>query len=151
MIFIIIIIKILYQILLQQAAQPSHRNIWKVGYNKTCTLSTLFGYISWFKTGYIHFISKKQWHFYGKQQKVNLSELNHEFIIKCSNQKADTANMLVIQQLTYLAWCQNCWLSINMKNHNHDFHHHYHQNTLPDPVTTSSTTITSQYMKSWVQ
>ena len=58
MIFIIIIIKILYQILLQQAAQPSHRNIWKVGYNKTCTLSTLFGYISGYKTGYIHFYSK---------------------------------------------------------------------------------------------
>ena len=56
--FIIIIIKILYQILLQQAAQPSHRNIWKVGYNKTCTLSTLFGYISGYKTGYIHFYSK---------------------------------------------------------------------------------------------
>ena len=27
-------------------------------YNKTCTLSTLFGYISGYKTGYIHFYSK---------------------------------------------------------------------------------------------
>ena len=27
-------------------------NIWKVGYNKTCTLSTLFGYILGYKTGY---------------------------------------------------------------------------------------------------